>query len=225
LLGERIMETSLPITTCVALAVLLAPRPARADDGGDLDLSGVLSGASLSASPASWLPMRPIGHFVSAGHAGGGGPRDGFFVGVDTGVAVSLPAGYDPALRAWTFGVRTGYELRSGVALQLRYDYLGVAPHFTVPEVGPAQIGAAGVRYSIPFLVPLPFFEALWGVAVNGDAVSVTGGLGVGGSVPIGRYLRLDASVRDWLMPIDGQVHQVLTFELGAAVSFGGPGR
>jgi hypothetical protein len=65
--------------------------------------------------------------------------------------------------------------------------------------------------------------EALWGPAFHGDTVAIAGAIGVGGSVPIGRHLRLDASVRDWITPIDGQVHQVLTFELGAAVSFASP--
>jgi hypothetical protein len=55
--------------------------------------------------------------------------------------------------------------------------------------------------------------------------VSVAGGLGVGGSIPIGRHLRIDLSVRDWITPIDEQVHQILTFELGAAVTFASPGR
>ena len=167
--------------------------------------------------------MRPIGHFAPAGRVGGG-PSGGVFVGVDTGVALALASGFDPAQDAWAFGGRAGYEFRNGLALQLRYDYLGLAPHLTNPSTSPMQIGSAGVRYSIPFLVPLPFFEAMWGPSFNAGSVSIAGGVGVGASVPIGRHVRIDASVRDWITPIDAQVHQILTFELGAAVSFASPG-
>jgi hypothetical protein len=207
----------------LGLALLLSPALTRADEGGLFDVSGVLSGMSFAGGPALWIPMRPTGHFASPGHVGVGA-SGGVFIGVDTGVALALASGFDPAHDAWTFGGRAGYEFRNGLALQLRYDYLGLAPHFTTPPASPTQIGSAGVRYSIPFLIPLPFFEAMWGPSFNGDSVSIAGGLGVGASVPIGRHLRIDASVRDWITPIDDQVHQILTFELGAAVSFASPG-
>ena len=65
----------------------------------------------------------------------------------------------------------------------------------------------------------------MWGPSFSANgSVSVAGGLGLGGSVPIGRHLRIDVSARDWITPIDHQVHQILTFELGAAVSFGSLG-
>lgn len=211
-------------TSGLALVVLLAPRLSLADDGGDHELSGALSETSLVAGLSSWLPMRPVGHFRPAGHQGGG-PHGGVFIGIDTGLAVSLPAGTDPAERSLTFGARTGYEFPNGLALQLRYDYLGVAPHLTSPPTSGAQIGSVGVRYSIPFLFPLPFFEAMWGPAFNGAVASVAGGLGVGASFPIGRHVRVDVSARDWVMPIDGHVRQIFTFTLGSSVSFASPGR
>lgn len=204
------------------LAGLLLAWPSLAYGGGASGIDGALPSMALAFGPLSSIPMRPIGHFRSPGRSGGG-PTGGFFLGVDTGVSLSLASGYDAVQQAWTFGGRAGYELPNGLAVQLRYDYLGLAPHLTDPPMGRTQIGSAGVRYSIPFLVPLPFFEALWGPAFHGDKVSVAGGLGIGASVPIGRHLRLDASVRDWITPIDDQIHQILTFELGAAVTFASP--
>jgi hypothetical protein len=208
----------------LALAVIIAPRPARADDLVAPDSDAAFSGTSLAAGLSSRLPMRLVGGFRPAGHhGGGGGPRGGSFLGVDTGAAISLPAGGDGAERAFSFALRTGYELPSGLAVQLRYDYLGVAPHLTMSPTSPTQIGSAGVRYSIPFLFPMPFFEAMWGPAVDGRTVSIAGSLGAGASFPIGRHVRVDASVRDWITPINARLRQILTFELGVAVSFASP--
>jgi hypothetical protein len=206
------------------VALLLVPRLSFAYGGAFPGAFGALPDMGVSLAPLSSIPMRPIGRVASPGGQIGGGPAGGFFLGVDTGVSLALAAGYDPAEYAWTFGGRFGYETRSGLAAQLRYDYLGLAPHLTNPPTARTQIVSGGLRYSIPFLVPLPFVEALWGPAIHGDAVSIAGGLGLGGSVPIGRHLRIDASARDWITPIDNQVHQIFTFELGAAVSFASPG-
>lgn len=206
----------------LAVALLLAPRVSLAAGGGLFGIDGALPTMALGLGPLSSIPLRPIGHFASPGHSDGG-PSGGVFLGVDTGASLALASGLDPTQQGWTFGGRAGYEFPSGVALQLRYDYLGLAPHLTDPPTGRTQIGSAGVRYSIPFLVPLPFFEALWGPAFNGDSVSIAGAIGVGASVPIGRHVRIDASVRDWITPIDDQLHQIFTFELGAAVSFASP--
>ena len=210
--------------SCMTLVVLLAPRLSFASGGGLGGIEGALPGLALGLGPLSSVPLRPIGHFASPGRLGGG-PSGGVFLGVDTGVSLALASGFDPSQQGWTFGGRAGYEFANGLALQLRYDYLGIAPHLTDPPSGPTQIGSAGVRYSIPFLIPLPFFEALWGPAFHGDSTSIAGGLGIGGSVPIGRHVRIDASVRDWITPIDNRIHQILTFELGAAVSFASPSR
>lgn len=218
--GQR--APRLLLASSFAVTLLLVPRLSRAYGGGLYGTEGVFP--SLGLGPASSIPLRLTGHFASPGRIGGG-PSGGVFLGVDTGVALALASGSDPSQDAWTFGGRAGYELANGLALQVRYDYLGLAPHLTDPPMGRTQIGSAGVRYSIPFLIPLPFFEALWGPAFHGDAVSIAGGLGIGGSIPIGRHLRIDASVRDWVTPIDDQVHQVFTFELGAAVSFARPSR
>jgi hypothetical protein len=208
---------------CLALAALLVTGVAHADDEGISDPSGVLSGSSF-AMPVSSLPLRLVGHVGSPGHAGHGA-RGGIFLGVDTGIALAVASGNDPMRDAWTFGVRGGYEFPNGLALQLRYDDLGVEPHLTVPPSSPVQIGTFGLRYSIPFLFPMPFFEAMWGPSVYGGSVSLGGGFGLGLSFPIGGFVRIDASARDWLMQIDDRVHQILTFEGGVAVSFGRLGR
>ena len=210
----------------LALAALLAPGAARADDEGLPDLPGTISGASLAGGPASFLPLRLVGHVGSAGHAGHG-PRGGLFLGVDTGIAVAIASGDDPMHDAFTFGVRGGYELRNGLAIQLRYDDLGVKPELAGPPSSPSpvQLGTFGVRYAMPFLFPLPFFEAMWGPRVYGGSVSLGGGLGLGASFPIGGFVRIDASARDWLMEIDDRVRQILTFDVGLAVSFASLGR
>jgi hypothetical protein len=218
---------------CLALATLLAPGAARADDDeGASDLSGVLSGASLAGGLGSFLPpLRLVGHVGSPGHAGHG-PHGGFFVGVDTGIAVSIASGDDGMHDAFAFGVRGGYEFANGLALELRYDDLGVKPQLSAsqlsgppPGTSPLQFATFGVRYSMPFLFPLPFFEAMWGPAVYGGNVTLGGGLGLGCSFPIGSFVRIDVSARDWLTQIDDRVRQVLTFDAGLAVSFGSLGR
>jgi hypothetical protein len=174
---------------------------------------------TIGLGPLSTLPLRPIGHFASPGHVGTG-PSGGLFLGVDTGLSLALPSGYDAAQDAWAFGGRFGYEFADGVAVQARYDDLGLTPHLTRPPEGSMQVGSVGARYTFPFLVPLPFVEALWGPAFHGDTASVSGGLGLGASIPVGRHLRFDVAVRDWITQIDDQLRHTLTFEVGAAVSF-----
>jgi hypothetical protein len=207
-----------------ALVLLLLPRPCFAAGGAFAGTLGALPDMGVILAPWSSLPLRPIGHWASPGRIGSA-PSGGFFLGVETGVSLALASGDDPAQHAWAFGGRAGYELPNGLAVQLRYDYLGLSPHLTDPPLAHTQIGSAGVRYSIPFLIPLPFFEALWGPAFHGDKVSIAGALGIGGSVPIGRHVRIDASVRDWITPIEDQAHQILTFELGVSLSFASPHR
>lgn len=156
------------------------------------------------------------GHWLGAPH--------GWFLGVDAGRAW-LIGGTDIAARstsgvhdeAWCFGARAGYQLVSGLAVQVRFDKLGVsAPN----DRGPVMTASAGVRYSVP-VVPMPFAEVLIGPAFHGSSVAPSAGLGVGASLVAARHIMFDASLRDWLIDTGG-VHHVPTVMLGITAGFGG---
>lgn len=164
-----------------------------------------------------------VGAF-GGGHAHAMGVPAGWFLGADTGWAWLL-GGMDASARttsgardnAWCFGARAGYQLASGVALQARFDRLGV----TSPDgSGSVMTASAGVRYSLP-VVPMPFAEALIGPAFYGSNTAVSATLGVGASLLVARHLAFDASLRDALVDIGG-VHHVATLTLGITAGFGG---
>ncbi len=171
-------------------------------------------------APGARLELAPLAVLVGAAGGGGGGYAHvpgGLFLGADSGVATILPSGKDSAHAAWTFGARGGYQWRSGVALQARFDDLGVE----APSGGPTLLTAtAGLRYSLPF-EPMPFGEVLVGPAIFGSQVTPTVAVGVGISLPVLRHLVFDLSVRDWVMDVDSAVRNVLTGELGVSVIFG----
>jgi len=147
-------------------------------------------------------------------HAPSGG-----FIGADTGVATLLPSNRDAAEVGWAFGFRGGYQWRSGIALQVRFDDLGVnAPG---GGGGPLLLATAGVRYSLP-LALMPFAEVLVGPTFYGSQVTPGAALGLGVSLPVLRHLAFDLSVRDWLADLGGSVCNTPTVELGATVIFGG---
>ena len=216
--GRRLQ---VPAGLTLALTLLLSPTAARADDGSRT-MHRVISPRVFVGGPRILIPMRPIGHFAPAGRVGGG-PSGGVFVGVDTGVALALASGFDPAQDAWAFGGRAGYEFRNGLALQLRYDYLGLAPHLTNPSTSPMQIGSAASSYSIPFLVPLPFFEAMWGPSFNAGSVRSRGGRRSRGLRPH-RPARAHRCFGARLDHADRRPGPDPHVELGAAVSFASPG-
>lgn len=159
---------------------------------------------------------------LSATHGGGGGvvgraPR-GPFVGADAGGAVMLARGEDPSRGAWAFGARAGYQWRSGVAFDLRFDDLGLdAPDGS----GPLLVGSAGLRYGFP-LVVMPYAEARLGDAFYGPHSSVAAAIALGLAVPVFRHLALDLGARDWIADLDGRVRHTPTFEVGLAVGFDG---
>ncbi len=177
--------------------------------------------APQDLSLAMLVPLPPP-RLVGAYGGGGGGsiahaPR-GLFLGADTGLATMLPGRVDGAHGAWAFGARAGYQWRSGLAAQVRFDDLGVgAPDGSAPLL----FATAGVRYSLP-LVVMPFVEVLVGPAVYGAHVSPGAALGGGVSLPVLRHLAFDLSIRDWIAGIDGDVRHVVTAELGVSVGFGG---
>ena len=162
---------------------------------------------------------RPLGSFAPAGaHAGGGGEPRGAILGVDGGLGVMVASGEHDSEQAWAFGVRLGYQTRSGLSVFGRYDDLGVRPILT----SDARLQAAtfGVRYAIPFLVPLPFLEVMTGAAFGPtDGVRPTAAAGLGVSIPIDRAA-LDLSARDWLVSLDGSLRQTLALQLGVSVVF-----
>ncbi len=180
-------------------------------------VSCVLAAASI-ASPATAL-ARPIGGVFQGGHVGRG-PADGLVFGVDGTWASTLAEGNDTAHDGWGFGVRAGYAFANGLELHLRYDDLGVEP---ATLRSPLQLGTAGLRYTVPFLFPMPFAEVDAGPAfVGGDVqFGATGALGI--AFPVVNHVLVDVTAHDWFVPVQGTIRQTLTVGLGLAVTFGGP--
>ena len=142
---------------------------------------------------------------------------EGLFLGADTGVATLLPSNKDPAHVGWAFGFRGGYQWRSGIALQARFDDLGV----DAPKTGGTLLFTTlGLRYSLP-LPLMPFAEVLGGTAIYGSNVTPGVGLGLGVSLPVLRHLVFDLSIRDWIAELDSSVCNVPTVELGITVITG----
>ncbi len=169
------------------------------------------------------VPPRLLVGSFGGGHSGGRGPH-GWFAGVDTGWAWLLGTD-DVAARttgaphedAWCFGARAGYQLRSGLALQARYDHLGV----TSPDgTGRLSFAAFGLRYGFPSEIE-PFAEAMIGPAFHGSEVSPAAAIGVGASVLATRHLTFDLALRDWLVDAGG-IHHAPTATLGLTAGFGG---
>jgi hypothetical protein len=164
---------------------------------------------------------RPIGSWTPGGYAPAA-PAGGPLLGVEGGGAVTLASSGDPALGGPAFGARAGWAFSDGLAVHLRYDYLGTRPgYFT----GPLQNASAGLRYSFPFLVPLPFVEVNVGPAFGGGDARLTTGAGIGASFPLGAHLLVDAAARDWFVLVAGAIRQTLTGTLGLTVTFASPPR
>jgi hypothetical protein len=183
-------------------------------------LAATIGAPALGQTIDDLVPLPPLRLVGGAGGGGGSIARapSGPFLGADTGWATMLGAAGAPATGAWSFGARAGYAFSSGLALDARFDDLGV--HAPSGE-GPLLLGTAGVRYSLPFIV-MPFADAHFGAAWYGDHATPTAGLGLGLSFPVLRHLLVDVSARDWIADVDGSVRHVPTFELGIAGGFGG---
>ena len=177
----------------------------------------------VNTTPLSFglLAAMPPSRLVRAFGGGGGAVSrapSGPFVGADTGWGVMLGPGSPTAPNGWAFGARAGYEWANGLALEGRFDDLGMDP----PRGGGSLLTAsAGVRYSLPLIV-MPFAEALVGPAFNGTHATPTAGIGLGASLPVLRHLMFDFSLRDWIADLDGGVRNIPTVELGITVGFGG---
>lgn len=174
----------------------------------------------ILASPGPPLFARPIGGSVAGGSVGRG-PLGGPLLGIEGSWATTLAVGGDPSEGAGAFGVRTGWAFINGIALHARYDDLGVQP---ASSRTPLQLATVGLRYSVPFLVPLPFAEVDAGPAFVVGNIQFGAGGGLGISVPIGPVL-IDVVGRDWLVPIAQTVRQAITAGVGLSIVFPTPGR
>jgi hypothetical protein len=141
-------------------------------------------------------------------------------LGVDGAWATSLGDGGEPTRDGWGFGVRAGYAFANGLEVHARYDDLGVAPNGSSP---PLELASVGMRYSFPFLLPMPFVEVDAGPAFLSGDVRFGAGGAVGLTIPAVNHVLIDLTGRDWVVPLDGVARQTLTIGLGVALTFGGP--
>jgi hypothetical protein len=204
----------------VALATTAAADPLALETGPDDAMGGLFVGGGM---PDALL----VGAFGGGFHSMARAPH-GWFLGVETGWARWLAFDANIARadvappsspnNGWAFGVRGGYQLRSGLAVQMRFDDLGVD---TSPGSGSLLIASGGLRYSFPFVV-MPFAEVLFGAMFSGTDATPAAGLGVGVSAPVARHAALDLSVRDWIADLGGSVRHIPTVMVGINLGFGG---
>jgi hypothetical protein len=131
-----------------------------------------------------------------------------------------LPAGSARGFGSPTVAARVGWQFPSGIALHLRYDDLGVQPD---ASTSPLQVATVGLRYSVPFFIPLPFAEVDAGSAFVGGDVRLGASAGLGASIPLGSHALVDAVGRDWLVPVSSELRQTLTVSVGLTVTFASP--
>jgi hypothetical protein len=175
-----------------AVAFLLLARDGHADER-----AGLVGGAGSA------------GRFAA-------GPEAGLLLEVEGAWAATLPSPADPGQQGWGFGARAGWALQSGLSVHARYDDLGTEPSGVRP---PLQLATAGLRYSVPFLVPMPFAEVDVGPAFVGGGVNPGGGAELGVSLPVARSLLVDLAAHDWLVPVAGVLRQTLSVGVGLAVT------
>jgi len=176
-------------------------------------LSRAASDPPVLMSSPRLVFARPIGG-APAGSSVHLGPWGGPLLGVDGSWATMLANDRDGSLGSGAFGVRAGWAFANGLAVQLRYDDLGVEP---ASSPAPLQLATAGLRYSVPFLLPMPFAEVVAGPAFVRGGVQVGAGGGLGVSLPIGPIL-IDLLGRDWLVPVADSVRQTITVGVGLSV-------
>jgi hypothetical protein len=133
-----------------------------------------------------------------------------------------LAAQSDSAQDGWAFGVRAGWAARNGLSVHVRYDDLGTEPAGIRP---PLQFATAGLRYTVPFVVPMPFAEVDAGPAFVGSDVHFGAGAALGLSVPLAPQILVDVAAHDWLVPVAGTLRQTLSVGLGIAVTLPLPAR
>jgi hypothetical protein len=188
---------------------------------GAVTAAAWMAGARPTAAASPIAFARPIGTMGAPG-AVAGGAAGGPLLAVESGGAVSLPVGSDPVHGSFSFGARAGWSFVNGLALHVRYDDLGIRP---VPGSGPLQLVTAGLRYSVPFLIPLPFAEVGTGAAFAAGGVEFGAEAGIGLSIPLGAHVLVDIVGRDWFVPIAGELRQTVTAGLGLTVTFAAQSR
>lgn len=196
----------------LVVAALFAPR-ADADPGPQPVLGQLRN-----------LPPAILTGGFGGGHSGARAPH-GFFLGADTGWAWRVGGTTDVVARevvatrsnAWCFGARGGYQLASGLAVQARYDHLGVA---APDDSGALSFVSAGVRYAFPMEIE-PFAEAMVGPALHGSTTSPGAALSVGLAVLLSRHAAFDLAARDLLVDLGG-VRHIPSITLGISAGYGG---
>ena len=221
------------LLTVTAGLGLLSPAAAASEPAGPFEGGAGSGGAALGVMRLSLLPSLmplapPPAALVDAGYAPAATAsrraQGGVLFGLDAGGAWLLPNRIDSARGALAFGVRAGYQFPIGIAIQARYDDLGVEPLSAPGSRSVVQVGSLGVRYTVPALIPLPFVEAMAGPAFFGGETAVAAGFGLGVSLPVSRHFSVDLSGRDWLTRLDGVLRQVVTVQLGFDITFGSRG-
>lgn len=119
------------------------------------------------------------------------------------------------------FAARAGWSFPNGLAVHVRYDDLGVEP---ASSRSPLQIATVGLRYAVPFFVPMPFAEVDAGPAFAVGTVWFGAGAGLGLSLPIAGLVLVDLVVRDWFVPIADNLRQTFTVGAGLTILFPTPG-
>ena len=168
------------------------------------------------------------------GHHGAGGANEGPTFGIDAGGAFPLPSSGQEAAASVALGARAGYQWADGIAVQLRYDDLGL--NRTLLANSQLQFLTVGMRYTFPYFLPMPFIEAMAGSAFVNSSVPVEpggevaaaffgGAVGVGLSVPLSRHLNLDLAARDYMSEAGAAFLDVLTAQVGIGFTVGGPPR
>lgn len=189
-----------------------------------LVLASADASAELTSPPASLTSLTlPGARLLGGGSRGGysaGSAGGGPLLGLEGAWATTLPAADDPAYGSWAFGARAGWAFANGLALHVRYDDLGVEP---ASSSSPLQLATVGLRYSLPFVVPLPFAEVDAGSAFVGGDARFGAGAALGASVPIGPHVLVDLVGHDWLVPIAGELRQTLTGGIALTVTFASP--
>lgn len=213
--GRSLSPPRHPGRSLAALGALLqwmaSAGAARADQ------APVASLTSLGRVPYGRL----IGGSSPAGYSSGA-PSGGPLLAVEGAWATTLPADNDVAQSGWAFGARAGWALPSGLSAHVRYDNLGVEPSGLK---FPLELATAGLRYSLPFVVPLPFAEVDAGPAFVGGDVRFGAGAALGASLPIGRQVLIDLVAHDWLVPVGPSLRQTISVGLGLTVTFASPAR
>jgi opacity protein-like surface antigen len=188
-----------------------------------LDLRGLVLGSAEG---------RLIGGGGPGGYGVPGGAPSGFLFGVDVGAAIPLVGGGIESEVSLALGARVGYQFPNGLSAAFCYEDLGLSP--SLVDGAQLQFVTLNVRYTFPFVFPMPYIEAMAGLSLataeaplgpgaGPVSVGAGGALGAGASFPLSRHIAIDLGVRDWLAPISGQLFQVLAVEAGFSFAFGAP--